>query len=118
VAGQLLVEHRESRFGQRLRTTRYKVALALAALEGVLVLAGAIPWWLAVIAAVAAVGGYVAWGRDHQSPDVRVVTWTAAVSQLIVVLVPIVAAALVALAVLVVIVLAVLFLAALLLERR
>ena len=61
MAGQLIVEHGESRFGRRLRTTRFKVALALAALEGVLVLAGAIPWWLAVIFAVVAVGGYVWW---------------------------------------------------------
>ena len=68
--------------------------------------------------AVVAVGGYLAWGREHESPDVRVVTWTAAVSQLLVVLVPVLAAALLALAVLVVIALAVLVLAALLLDRR
>jgi hypothetical protein len=118
VATQIVVEHGESRFGRRLRTTRYRVALAVAALEGILVLAGAIPWWLVVAAAVGAVAAYVAWGREHASPDVRIVTWTAAVSQLVVVLVPVFAAALVALAVVVVVVLAALFLAALLLDRR
>jgi hypothetical protein len=118
MASQIVIEHGESRFGRRLRTTRYKVVLAIAALEGILVVVGAIPWWLVFALAVVAVGGYLAWGREHESPDVRVVTWTAAVSQLLVVLVPVFAAALLALAVLVVIALAVLVLAALLLDRR
>ena len=118
MASQTIVEHGESRFGRRLRAGRIKVALAIAAIEGILVLAGAIPWWLVVIAAVGAVAAYAAWGRDHDSPDVRVVTWTAAVSQLTVVLVPALAAALFVVAALVVVVLAGLFLAALLLDRR
>jgi hypothetical protein len=118
VASQVIVEHGESRFGRRLRGGRTKVALAIAAIEGILVLAGAIPWWLVVFAAVGAVAGYVAWGRDHESADVRVVTWTAAVSQLSVVLVPALAAALFVVAALVVVLLAGLFLAALVLDRR
>ena len=101
-----------------MRATRYKVALAIAAVEGILVLADVIPWWLVVALAVAAVAGYVGWGREHSSPDVRVVTWTAAVSQLLVVLVPVLAAALFLIAVLVIVLLAGLFLAALLLDRR
>jgi hypothetical protein len=118
VAGQFVIEHGEGRFARRLRTTRYKVALAIAALEGILVLAGAIPWWLVVALAAAAVGGYLAWGREHSSPDVRVVTWTAAVSQLLVVLVPVLAAALFVIAALVIVLLAALVLVALLLDRR
>ena len=118
MASQIIVEHGESRFGRRLRGGRIKVALAIAAIEGILVLAGVIPWWLVVIAAVGAVAGYVAWGRDHESADVRVVTWTAAVSQLSVVLMPALAAALFIVAALVIVVLAALFLAALLLDRR
>ena len=113
-----MIEHGEGRFARRLRTTRYKVALAIAALEGILVLAGAIPWWLVVALAVAAVAGYLAWGRGHSSADVRVVTWTAAVSQLLVVLVPVLAAALFVLAALVIVLLAALVLVALLLDRR
>ena len=118
MAGQILVEHGESRLARRLRGGRYKVALAIAAVEGILVLAGAIPWWLVVIAALAAVAGYVAWGRMHESADVRVVTWTAAASQLTVVVVPALAAALFVVAALVVVVLAALLLVALLLDRR
>lgn len=103
---------------RRLRQRRYRIAFAIAALEGILVLAGAIPWWLVVLLALAAVAGYVGWGREHASPDVRTVSWTAAVSQLVVVLVPVLAGALVVVAAFVVVVLALVALAALLLDRR
>lgn len=118
MAGELLIEHGESRLARRLRYNRYKIALAIAAIEGFLVLVGAIPWWLVVLLALGALAGYVGWGREHESPDVRVVTWTAAVSQLVVVLVPILAGAVVVLAAVAVVALAALALAALLLDRR
>lgn len=118
MSGDLVIEHRESGLARRLCQNRHRVALALAAVEGVLVLAGAIPWWLVVVLALGAVAGYVGWGREHESADVRVVTWTAAVSQLLVVLVPVLAGALVVLAAVVVVVLAAVVLAALLLDRR
>jgi hypothetical protein len=116
--GQMLIEHGETRRGRSLRQNRVKVALAVAALEGILVLVGVIPWWVVLLLAVVALAAYVAWGREHRSPDVRAVTWTAAVSQLVVVLVPVLAAAVVVLAVVVVVLLAAVALGALLLDRR
>lgn len=118
VPSEILIEHGETRLARRLRSNRYKVALAIAALEGILVLAGAIPWWVVVLLALVSLAGYVAWGREHESADVRVVTWTAAVSQLVVVLVPVVAGLVVVLAAVVVVLLAAVALAALLLDRR
>ena len=118
MAGQILIEQGESRLARRVRHNRYKIALAIAAIEGVLVLVGAIPWWIVVLLAVVTLGGYVGWGRDHASADVRVVTWTAAVSQLLVVLVPVLAGAVVVLAAVAVVALAAVALAALLLDRR
>ena len=118
VASEILIEHGETRLARRLRSNRYKVALAIAALEGILVLVGAIPWWIVVLLAVVSLAGYVGWGREHESADVRVVTWTAAVSQLLVVLVPVVAGLVVVLAAVVVVLLAAVALAALLLDRR
>ena len=118
MASQILIEQGETRTGRRLRHNRYKISLAIAALEGVLVLVGVIPWWLAVVFAVAALAVYAAWGREHASADVRVVTWTAAVSQLLVVLVPVLAGALVVLAAVAVVLLAGVVLAAILLDRR
>jgi hypothetical protein len=118
MASHVLVEHGESRLARRLRRNRLRIALAIAAVEGVLVIAGAIPWWVVVLLALAALVAYVGWGREHESADVRVVTWTAAVSQLLVVLVPVVAGALVVLAAVAVVVVAAVALAALVLDRR
>jgi hypothetical protein len=117
VAADFLIEHGETRVARRIRQNRVKLALGIAALEGILVLAGAIPWWVVVLLALVALAAYAGWGRDHDSADVRIVTWTAAVSQLIVVLVPVLAGALVVLAALAVVLLAVVALAALLLDR-
>jgi hypothetical protein len=118
MASNVLIEHGETRLARRIRQNRVKVALAIAALEGILVLVGAIPWWLVVVLALGALVAYAGWGREHESADVRVVTWTAAVSQLLVVLVPMLAGALVVLAAAAVVALAALALAALLLDRR
>lgn len=118
MASQVLIEHGESRHARRIRHNRYKIVLAIAAVEGVLVLAGAMPWWLVVLLALGSLAAYVGWGREHESADVRVVTWTAAVSQLVVVLVPVLAGALVVLAALAVVAFAALALAALVLDRR
>jgi hypothetical protein len=118
MSSDMLIEHGETRYARRLRQNRVKVALAIAALEGILVLAGAIPWWVVGLLALGSLGAYAAWGREHESADVRVVTWTAAVSQLIVVLVPVLAGALVVLAAVAVVALAALALVALLLDRR
>ncbi len=76
------------------------------------------PWWLVVLLALGAVAAYAAWGREHANADVRVLTWTAAVSQLLVVLVPVLAGALVVLAAVAVVLLAAVVLAAILLDRR
>ncbi|MBA2295058.1 MAG: hypothetical protein H0W16_07980 [Actinobacteria bacterium] len=116
--GHLVIEHRESGVARRLRQQRYRVAFGIAAVEGILVLAGAIPWWLVVLFALGAVAAYAGWGREHESVDVRAVTWTAAVSQLVVVLVPVLAGALVVVAAVVVVAVAALALVALVLDRR
>jgi hypothetical protein len=118
MASEVLIEHGESRLARRVRHNRYKIALGIAVIEGILVLVGAIPWWLVVLLALGALAGYVGWGREHKSADVRLVTWTAAVSQLVVVLVPILAGAVVVLAAVAVVAVAALALASLLLDRR
>ena len=114
----MLIEQGESRLVRRLRRRRYRIALVVAAVEGILVLAGAIPWWVVVALALAALVAYLGWGREHRSADVRLLAWTAAVSQLVVLLVPLIAGVLVVLAVVVVGLLATLALVALLLDRR
>ena len=114
----LVVEHRESQLSRRLRRRRTPIAVGIAAAEAVLVLVGIVPWWAAVVAAVAFVALYVSFGRGHASPAVRAATWLAAVSQLIVVLVPVGVVLIGVLALVGFVVLAAVALTVLLLDRR
>ena len=114
----LVLEHRESQFSRRLRRRRVQIAVGIAAVEAVLVIAGILPWWLVVATAAGSVALYLWVGRDHVSPGVRAATWLAAVSQLIVVLVPVGLVVVGFLAILVVAILAAVALAVLVLDRR
>ena len=114
----LVVEHRESQLSRRLRRRRVQIAVGIAAVEAVLVVAGILPWWIVVAAAAASVALYIWVGRDHQSSGVRAGAWLAAVSQLIVVLVPVGIVFVGVLAIVLIALLAVVALAVLLLDRR
>ncbi|MSO95216.1 MAG: hypothetical protein EXQ81_05405 [Thermoleophilia bacterium] len=114
----LVVEHREGSFSRGLRRRRFIVAGGVATVEAVLVLADLVPWWAVVVAAVAAMAFYVGVGRAHSVPIIRSVSWVAAASQLVVVLVPVAVVLLGFLAFVGVVVLAVLALIVLLLDRR
>ena len=114
----LVVEHRERPFSRRLRRRRAEIAIGIAAIEAILVLASVVPWWLAVVAAVGSVGLYLGYGREHAAPGVRSVTWIVAVSQLIVVLVPVGFVLVGLLALVGLVVVAAVALAVLLLDRR
>jgi drug/metabolite transporter (DMT)-like permease len=118
VSANAVLEHRSTPLGRRLERNRLRIALGVAAVEGVLVLAGAIRWWAVALVALVAVGVYWTVGREHRRPDVRTATWIAAVSQLTVVLVPVVATVAVALAVVLIVLLAGGALAVLQLDRR
>jgi len=114
----LVLEHRESPFSRRLRRRRALIALGIAAAETVLVLVGIVPWWAVVVAAVVSVAAHVGAGRWQLPPVVRTVTWLAAVSQLVVVLVPVGIVLVGLLALVGVVVLAVVALTVILLDRR
>ena len=114
----VIVEHRESPLSRRLRRRRLQIALGIAAVEAILVVIGVLPWWLVVAAAAGSVALYVWVGREHSSPGIRAGTWLAAVSQLMVVLVPLALLFVGVLAIVLVAVLAAVALAALLLDRR
>ena len=112
-----IVEHGETRNARFLRRQRLQIALLVAAVEGILVLAGSIPWWAVLLAAATALALYV-WLRSTSSQNVRQLTWIAAVSQLVVVLVPVAAAVLTALAVVLLALFVLGALGALLYDRR
>ncbi|HWG56854.1 MAG TPA: hypothetical protein VNT58_10075 [Gaiellaceae bacterium] len=112
------LEHRGGRLSTFLRENRLRLVLLIALVEGILVLVDAIPWWTVLLLAAAAFVAYAVAGRGHANGVVREGSWIAASSQLIVVLVPVLAAIVTALAVLALVVVAVVALALLLLDRR
>jgi hypothetical protein len=107
-------ESREARF---LRRRRLQIALVAAAVEAVFVLSGSIPWWIVLVSAPAAVGLY-AWLRTSTAPTVRHLAWIVAVSQLVVVFVPVLAAALTLIAIVLLAIVLAVVLGALLRDRR
>lgn len=114
----VVIEDGETPRARFLRRERLRLALVVAVVEGILVLAGAIPWWLVFVLATAGLVAYLALGRDSGNDAVRHVTWIVAVSQLFVALVPVLAVVLTALAVVALVAAAAVALAVLLLDRR
>ena len=114
----LTIEHRSSRLGRRLRESRLRIALIVALVEGILVLLGAIHWWVVLVLAIVAVTVYVMRGRISGREEVRAVSWVFAVSQVAVVLVPVLALVLTAFAVVALVLIAVAALVVLLRDRR
>jgi hypothetical protein len=112
------IEHRRGRLGALLHERRWTLVLWIVLLEGILVLFDAIPWWTVLVLAAAAFAFYVGVGRGHRSAVVHESSWIAAVSQLLVVLVPLLAVVLTAVAVVLLVLVAVVALALLLLDRR
>jgi hypothetical protein len=114
----LTIEHGSTRFGRELRDNRLKLAILLAVVEGVLVLVGALDWWVVVLLAIGAVAFYVLRGRAARHDVVREGSWILAVSQLAVVLVPALVLVATAVAVVGLVFLAVVALIVLLRDRR
>ena len=112
------IEHGHSRLGSRLRSRRIRLVLAIVAIEGALVLLDAIPWWSVLVLAAAALAVYIGLARHSRRLVVREASWIAAVSQLVVVLVPAAALVLTTLALILIVVVAIGALALLLFERR
>jgi hypothetical protein len=118
VSWPAVIEHKETPRAAGLRRNRLRISLGLAVLEGLAVIVGAIDWWVVVLLAAGAVVLYVAVGRSHVRDEIRHVTWIAAVSQLLVVLVPVAIVVATFLAVALVVLVAVGLLVALLTDRR
>ena len=105
--GEQVVEHGSSRTARWLRARRVRIAFWIAVAEGILVVFHAISWWLAVALAIILVGSWFAFAHRIRSETVRQAGWIAAVSQALVVLVPVLVAIVGTLAVIVVAILAV-----------
>ena len=112
-----VIEHRQSASGLWLRERRLRLALLIAFVESLLVLFSDHGWRYVLVAVVLAVAAYWFVGR-HRTGVVYEITWIAAVSQLLAVLVPVLWELVKVVALVVLVGLAVFLLAALLLDRK
>jgi hypothetical protein len=112
-----VVEHRQGAAAHWLRERRLRLALLIAFVESLLVLFSSHGWWIVVVAAIVAVALYLFVGRER-SGTLHELTWIAAVSQLLAVIVPVLWVVVKTIAIIVLVALALFLLAALLVDRR
>lgn len=112
------IELKESRGGAWLRARRTRLALFIGLLESVIVLAADSGWFVVLALAAVAVALYFFVGRRVRFHTVRELTWIAAASQLIAMLVPVLWVLFKAVAILALVVMALILLAMLLMDRR
>jgi hypothetical protein len=113
-----LVEHGASRTGRWLRARRIRIALWIAVVEGAFIVFHAISWPIALIVAIAVVVLYFSAGNRLRSDVSGQIAWIAAVSQALVMLVPVLVIVVGTLALIVVGALAVVALILLFSDRR
>lgn len=113
-----VLEHGTTRTGRWLRRYRTKIAFAIAVVEAILLVTGAISRPGALIVAALVIVGYLWLGRNLRPPLLRDLAWIAAVSQALVALVPLLLFVVTALAVVAVAILAVVALVILFSGRR
>jgi hypothetical protein len=89
VIEQPALEHGSTPSGRWLRRYRLRVAFWVAVVEAILLLAGVIDRWAVLFFALLTIGGYFVIGSRLRSGVARDALWTAAVSQALVALVPI-----------------------------
>jgi hypothetical protein len=113
-----VLEHRTSKPGRWLRENRLRIALILAMVEGAAVAFDALSAWLAIAIALAVLAFYFFVGRRLTSNTLREATWTVALSQVLVMLVPLLLFVVGTLVILAVGIVAVVALIALFADRR
>ena len=117
-SGYPVIEHGETRPSRWIRDNRLKVAFIVALVETALVIVDVIAWRWALLAAAVVFAFHYFVGRKARHESVRQLSWAAAVSQTLPVLVPFVVLLVGALLVLAVIVAAVVVLAFVVFGRR
>ena len=112
------LEQASTRPARWLRERRTRIALLLAVVEGILVVVDVVPEWVALGVAAAIIVLYLAYGRRLGSDAARQLAWVAALSQSLVILIPLLLFVVTALAVVALAVIAVFALIALFADRR
>ena len=116
-SGQL-VAHGSTPLSRWLRAKRLRIAAWIAVVEGLLVLIHAVPRIPSLILAAAIILFYFGFGRQLRSDPLRQVSWIAAASQTLVILIPVLAVLIGGLAVIALVALAIVALFLLLQDRH
>jgi hypothetical protein len=83
-----VVEHRSSRTGRWLRARRVRISLWIAVIEGLIVaFEKDFSRWTVIVVAVPLLALYLVWGRNAGSDTLRQISWIAASSQALAVVV-------------------------------
>jgi len=83
-----VIEHRSTRAGRWLRARRVRIALWIAVIEGLVVaFENDFSRWTVIVIAVPLLALYLVWGREASSDTVRQISWIAAASQALAVVV-------------------------------
>jgi hypothetical protein len=113
-----ILEHGSTQSSRWLNRNRTKIAFVVAAIEAILLVAGAIHRPAALLIAILVLVGYFWLGRRLRNPLLHDVAWIAAVSQALVALIPLLLVVLTAVAFIAVAVLAIAALVILFTGRR
>src|SRR5437588_6631160 len=84
-----VIEHGTSSTALWLHERRVRTALWIAVIEALLVIVHVINRWASIGIAIAVIALYFFAGREARSPTLREVSWIAAVSQAVLILIPI-----------------------------
>jgi hypothetical protein len=114
----LVVEHGSSRSGRWLRKNRTRLALWIAVVEAALIIFDVFPRWPAFVLGLALLAFYFVVGRNVRNDTIRQASWVAAVSQLLIVALPLILPLLTLAAIVLLGILAVVAIGFLFLDRR
>ena len=113
-----VLEHGTTRKTRWFRANRYRIALGIAVVETILIVADVLSWFLAIGIATLVFALYLVVRRKVQNPAVRQVAWTAALSQTVPVLLPLLLVLATTLAIVMIVIVALAIAALLFFDRR
>ena len=118
MSGEPTIEPRDATTRGWLRANRLTIALVVGVAETIAIVATDLTWWSAVILAGIIFFLHVRFGRKAESETVRQLSWTAAGSQILPVLVPAIVRLVAVVVIVVVVVLALVIAAMLFVDRK
>jgi hypothetical protein len=118
MTGYPVLEHRAPRKTRWFRANRFRIALGIAVVETILIVANVLSWFLAIGIATLVFALYLVVRRRVKNPAVRQVAWTAALSQTVPVLIPLLLVLATTIAIVTIAVFALVIVVLLFLDRR